>query len=202
MKWNSHRKPGFGMALALLILLPLFAAGCVGTRKVKSYSVEIPLPPAAPANRPVRTRLILSAADALKNPNLSRTDEYILRENKPLPTVLLEAAAGRMRAAGILPLEETEAALSSGRLLIVLTRLESKLVKQNWLSSAAIRAERYGKDGRLLGKWETIGRGAYPNSRLLAAGAGISMGKALTQALNKLPWDQITSNSPQRLRSP
>lgn len=188
------RKFGFRKILVVFIPLVFLAAGCVGTRNVKSYAVEVRILPAAPGNRPLRARLVLSAADALEDPNLSRTDGYILREKTPLTTVLLKAAAGRMRAAGIEPLEEKEAALSSGRLIIVLTRLESKLVKQNWLSSAAIRAERYGKRGRLLGKWETVGRGIHPDSRLSAGGAGLAMGKALARALNKLPWSQIASN--------
>ncbi len=187
-------KPGFRKALIFFIpVLLLLAAGCGGTRKTKTYSVEIRVLPMAAGKRPLRARLVLSAADALENPNLSRTDEYILREKIPLTAILLKAAAVRMRAAGIEPLEEKEAALSSGRLVVVLTRLESKIVKQTWLSSAAIRAERYGKRGRLLGKWEAIGRGAHPDSRLFAAGAGLAMGKALSQALNKLPWDQIAS---------
>ncbi len=202
MKGYPIRKSGYRNALLFLIPFLLLAAGCGGTKKVKTYSVKIRVIPAAPGNQPLRARLVLSAADALKNPNLSRTDGYILRENAPLTAVLLKAAAGRMRAAGIQPLEENEAALSSGRLVVVLTRLESKLLKQNWLSSAALRTERYGKTGRLLGKWETIGRGAHPNSRLFAAGAGLAMGKALSQALNKLPWDQIASDRPSALPAP
>lgn len=202
MKGYPIRKSGYRKALLFFIPFLLLTAGCGGGKKVQTYSVEIRVLPAAPGNRPLRARLVLSAADALKNPNLSRTDGYILREHTPLTTVLLKAAAGRMRAAGILPLEEKEAALSSGRLVVVLIRLESKLLKQSWLSSAALRTERYGKDGRLLGKWEVIGRGAHPNSRLLAAGAGLAMGKALSQALNKLPWDQIASNRPSALPAP
>ncbi len=195
-------KSGFRKTLAVFILLLFFAAGCGGGKKIKSYAVDVRVLPAAPGKRPLRARLVLSAADALKNPNLSRTDGYILREKTPLTTVLLKAVAGRMRAAGIMPLEEKEAALSSGRLVVVLTRLESKLEKQNWLASAAIRAERYGRSGRPIGKWEAIGRGAHPDSRLSAGGAGLAMGKAISQALNKLPWNQIASNRPKTPPAP
>ncbi len=196
---NGYQAGRTGFRKALIFFIPvllLLAAGCGGAKKIKSYEVEIRVLPMAAGRRPLRVRLVLSAADALKNPNLSQTDEYILHEKTPLTATLLKAAAVRMRAAGIEPLEEKEAAVSSGRLVVVLTRLESKLLKRSWLSSAAIRAERYGKGGRLIGKWEAIGRGAHPDSRLFAAGAGLAMGKALSQALNKLPWGQIASDRP------
>ena len=109
-------KSGFRKTLAVFILLLFFAAGCGGGKKIKSYAVDVRVLPAAPGKRPLRARLVLSAADALKNPNLSRIDGYILREKTPLTTVLLKAVAGRMRAAGIMPLEEKVALLRpSGR---------------------------------------------------------------------------------------
>jgi hypothetical protein len=99
-----------------------------------------------------------------------------------------------MRAAGIEPLQEDEKAISSGRLHIVLIRLEAKLNKQSWFGSAALRAERYDRNSQLTGKWEAIGRGIHQDSRLFAGGAGLAMGKAISQALNKLPWQQIGSS--------
>jgi hypothetical protein len=104
---------------------------------------------------------------------------------------MINAAANRMMAIGIEPLEESEAHLSSGRVLFVITRLEAKLVKHNWLASAELRAERYSKAGNLLGKWIAVGRGSYQDSRLFAGGAGIAMGNALSKALGKLPWRSI-----------
>jgi hypothetical protein len=176
--------------LFVLVAIAVLTAGCSST-PLKKYEVAIRVPgPAKSAGR-VRVRLVLRAVDALTEPNLSRTEEYNLREKKPLPAVLLDASASRMRTAGIEPLEEKEASHSSGRLLIILTRLESVLQKSTWLASAAIRGERYSKRGRLAGKWEVIGRGSHSDSRLSAGGAGLAMGKAIAQALDKLPWRSI-----------
>ncbi len=142
----------------------------------------------APASR---VRLVLRAADSLKEPNLSRTEEYYLSEKKPLSETLIKAAANRMAAIGIEPLEDSEAHLSSGRVVFVITRLEATLVKQNWLASVELRAERYSKEGKFFGKWNAIGRGSYQDSRLFAGGAGIAMGNAISTALGKLPWRSI-----------
>lgn len=182
--------------LALLILsflIPFIAPGCGGARTVKRYKVDIHVPNPPPGNRPRRVRLVLKAIDALQEPNLSRTKEYILSEKTPLVTVLLKSTAERMRAFGIEPMEEREAVQSSGHLTVILTRLETQLQKQTWLASTSIRAELYDRSGRLSRTWETTGRGAYQDSRLFAGGAGIAMGNAISRALNKLPWNEISS---------
>ena len=179
------------LGLWVLLLLPVFiAAGC-GSSNVKKYQVEIRVPMTSKAAPASRVRLVLRAADSLKEPNLSRSENYYLSEKKPLSETLIKAAANRMTAIGIEPLEDREAHLSSGRVLFVITRLETTLVKQNWLASAELRAERYSKEGKLLGKWNAIGRSSYQDSRLFAGGAGIAMGSALSDALGKLPWRSI-----------
>ena len=187
-----HLKARFGNLGFLVLLLSSFfiATGCSSVN-VKKYQVEIRVPMTSKIAPPSRIRLVLRAADSLKDPNLSRTEEYVLTEKNTLSTTLIKAAANRMTAIGIEPLEDKEAHLSSGRVLFVITRLEAVLVKQNWLASTELRAERYSKEGKLLGKWSAIGRSSYQNSRLFAGGAGIAMGNAMSKALGKLPWRAI-----------
>jgi hypothetical protein len=176
--------------LATLLLPTFVAAGC-GSSNVKKYQVEIRVPMTTKVSPASRVRLVLRAADSLEEPNLSRTENYYLSEKEPLSETLIKAAANRMTAIGIEPLEDREAHLSSGHVLFVITRLEATLVKQNWLASVELRTERYSKEGKLLGKWNAIGRASYLDSRLFAGGAGIAMGNALSKALGKLPWRSI-----------
>jgi len=186
------------------MLLPLFLVeGCSST-KVKNYQVEVRVPASDKVVRAIRTKLVLQAADALKDPNLSQSEDYILREKTPLTKVLLTAAAARMRAKGIEPLEKSEAHLSSGLLLVILNRLEVSIKNRMWFASTVLRAEGYTKSGRLVRKWKAIGRGAHTDSRLGAGGAGLAMGKAISQALDNLPWKDIISGRPipSRPRSP
>ncbi len=189
MKPRSRRTAGLTLAAAALPLL-LIAAGCA-TSEVKRYEIEVRVPSPGAKPSPPRARLVLVAADALQEPNLSRSEEYVLRERAPLAGVLLRAAAEWMRAAGIEPLEAGEAERSSGRLVVVLTRLETKIEGSNWFASAALRAERTDGSGRVLGRWETIGRGAHQDSRIFAGASGLAMGKAIGEALNRLPWADI-----------
>lgn len=189
---NAYPNAPAGSHSAVLALtLALFlAAGCSFTTP-KKYRVDVRVPKIGKVAAARRARLVLRAADALTETNLSGTEEYVLQEKKPLTTVLLAAAADRMQAAGIEPLEESEAAISSGWLLVVLTRLQAKLEKRVWYASVSLRGEHYSKQGRAIGKWEVIGRGSHPDSRLAAGGAGLAMGKAISRALNKLPWQAI-----------
>lgn len=183
----------------ILVALPLAAAllaGCGGLQEVKSHQVEIRVP--APAARParVRARFVLLAADARPEPNLSRTDEYVLREKVPLPSTLLAAAAPRMRAAGLDPLEAPEAGMASGRIVVVLTRLEAKLEKNAWLASAALTVEAADSSGKLAGRWEAVGRGSYDDTRIMAGAAGLAMGRAIAEALDRVPWGRIGHGRP------
>ncbi|OGL61640.1 MAG: hypothetical protein A3I72_04480 [Candidatus Tectomicrobia bacterium RIFCSPLOWO2_02_FULL_70_19] len=175
------------------ILVPSLAllAGCGAMQEVKHHQVEIRVP--APAARPVpaRARLVLLAADARQEPGLSRTEEYALREKAPLPTTLLAAAAPRMRAAGIEPLEDRESRMASGQIAVVLTRLEAKLEKTRWLASAALTVEAADNLGRPMGRWEAIGRGAHDDTRIMAGAAGLALGKAIGEALDRIPWAQV-----------
>ncbi len=188
----AFHRAGLRAMFLVLALTAFMVAGC-STPRIKTYQIDVRVPEAAQGTQPLRARLVLGAADSLKSPNLSQSEGYILREKKPLTEVLLDAVAGRMQAAGIEPLEEWEASVSSGRLLIVLVRLEAKIDKSLWFAAAALRAERYTKDKRLVGRWEVVGRGSHQDSRLFAGGAGVAMGKAISQALNKLPWRSIAA---------
>lgn len=181
------------------LLLPAalaLASGCASLAEVKNYRVEIRVP--APASRPAPAwaRLVLIAVDALPEPNLSRTGEYSLREKSPLPSALLAAAAPRMRAAGIEPLEPREAEASSGRIVIRLTRLEVKLEGNHWLASAALTVESSDRTGRAAGRWESIGRGAQADTRIMAGAAGLAMGQAIAEALDRLPWAEVARPQP------
>ena len=166
-------------------------AGCGGLQEVKRHQVEIRVP--APAARPVpaRVRLVLLAADARQEPGLSRTEGYALREKTPLSSTLLAAAAPRMRAAGLDPLETREGRMASGQVVVVLTRLEAKLDKTRWLASAALTVEAADNLGRPMGLWEAIGRGAHDDTRIMAGAAGLAMGQAIGEALDRIPWVQI-----------
>ncbi len=139
----------------------------------------------------VRTRRVLVGIDVLSERNLSRNEEYHLKSKTPLVSVLLRAAAERMRAAGIEPLETTEAEHASGRLVISLTLLESRSVALNWLAGASIQAVLHSKGGAILGRWQGNGRGSHPDSRIRAGAAGLAMGQAISQALSRLPWGTI-----------
>lgn len=178
-----------------MFLLLFFVEGCTST-KMKNYQVEIRVPASDKIVRATRTKLVLHAADALKDPNLSQSEDYILKEKTPLTKTLLMAAAAQMRAKGIEPLEISEAHLSSGRLLVILNRLEVSIKNRMWFASTVLQAEGYTKSGRLVRKWKAIGRGAHTDSRLGAGGAGLAMGKAISQALGNLPWKDIISGRP------
>lgn len=180
---------GIGLPLALLL------AGCAAPR-IKQYQVEVRVPAFRQQAARARVGLVLAAADALREPNLSRTEEYVLREKTALTTVLIRAAAERMRAAGIEPLEASEEARASGGLILTLQRLETQLQDQRWFASALVRAERTGRDGKPLGRWESVGRGAYNDSRVRAGGAGLALGAAIGDALDRLPWSAIASGRP------
>jgi hypothetical protein len=172
----------------LALALP---AGCASVQEVKRHQVEIRVPGPAARAAPVRARFVLLAADALPEPNLSRTAEYVLREKAPLSSSLLAAAAPRMRAAGIEPLEAREGGMASGRVVVVLTRLEAGLEKTLWLASAALTVEAADPSGRPTGRWEAVGRGSHEDTRILAGAAGLAMGKAIAEALDRIPWDQM-----------
>ncbi|MBI1724979.1 MAG: hypothetical protein HYR52_05010, partial [Candidatus Tectomicrobia bacterium] len=166
-------------------------------QEAKRHQVEIRVPaPAARAAPKVRARFVLLAADALPEPNLSRTAEYVLREKAPLSSALLAAAVPRMRAAGIEPLEAREGGMASGRIVVVLTRLEARLEKTLWLASAALTVEAADPSGRLTGRWEAVGRGVHDDTRVLAGAAGLAMGKAIAEALDRIPWDQLSRARP------
>ena len=139
----------------------------------------------------IRTRLVLVGIDALSERNLSRSEEYHLKSKTPLISLILHAVAERMRAAGIEPLETTEAEHASGRLVISLTLLESRSVALNWRAGASIQAVLHSKGGAILGRWQGNGRGSHPDSRIRAGAADLAMGKAISQALSRLPWETI-----------
>jgi hypothetical protein len=186
-------------ALSFLALAIFLAGGCAST-KVKNYQVEIRVSASAKVTRAMRAKLVLRVADDLQDPNLSLSEEYILRGKKPHTAVLLDATEARMLAAGIEPLEEGEARLSSGRLLVILSRLEVTIQNRMWLASAELRGESYSKSGRLVREWKAIGRGTHPDSRVSAGGAGLAMGKAISQALDKFPWNEIAGERPTAAR--
>ena len=126
---SANNPEGTPNSIAMVRILSLFllilAGGCAQT-SVKSYGVEVRIPNLH-ANFPlVRTRLVLVGIDALSERNLSRSEEYQFKSKTPLVSVLLRTAAERMRAAGIEPLETTEAEHASGRIVISLTLLENR----------------------------------------------------------------------------
>ena len=186
-------------ALSFFALAIFLAGGCSST-KVKNYQVEIRVSASAKVIRATRAKLVLQAADDLQDPNLSLSEEYILRGKKSHTAVLLKATAARMLAAGIEPFEEGEARLSSGRLLVILTRLEVTIQNRMWRASGELRGEVYSKSGRLVRKWKAIGRGTHPDSRVSAGGAGLAMGKAISQALDDFPWEEIAGGRPTTAR--
>jgi hypothetical protein len=70
------------LGLFTSLLFPIFiAAGC-GSSNVKKYQVEIRVPMTSKVAPASRVRLVLRAADSLKEPNLSRTENYVLTEKK------------------------------------------------------------------------------------------------------------------------
>ncbi|MBI3126566.1 MAG: hypothetical protein HYZ11_03065 [Candidatus Tectomicrobia bacterium] len=178
--------------LAALALL----AGCAATQEARSQPVEIRVPAPRGRTAPVRARYVLLAADALPEPDLARTKDYVLRAKASLASTLLEAAAPRMRAFGLDPLEAREAGMASGRLIVVLTRLEAALEKNRWEAAAVLTVEAAGSDGKLRGRWTSSGRGAHDDSRILGGGAGLAMGQAIGEALDRVPWEQIGGARP------
>lgn len=191
MKRMSLTRPLNGKLPALAAILFL-ASGCAFTEtKTLAVEIRIPAPRPAAAPRAIRSRLVLIAKDTVAERNLSRTGKYALSEKTPLTSTLLPAAAGRMQAAGIEPLETGEAARSDGKIIITIRELEADLKGGFWKGTAILLAERYSRAGRLTGKWQTTGRGAHQDSRILAGAAGLAMGKALDSALKALPWEAI-----------
>ena len=182
--------------LAPLLTAAALAAGCGALRETKTYQVEIRVPAPAARPGPLRARLVLAAVDALPEPNLSRTEEFVLREKSPLASILLAAAAPRMRSAGLEPLEPREAATASGRIVIALTRLEAQLEGNRWLAGAALTAELTDRLGKVAGRWESAGRGAYDDNRIMAGAAGLAMGQAIAEAMDRLPWGQLSLAGP------
>ncbi|MDA0999230.1 MAG: hypothetical protein O2807_01765 [bacterium] len=180
-----------GKLIALAAAL-FMASGCAFS-ETKSLVVEIRVPPVRPAAapRPIRARFVLVAKDAVSERNLSRTGEYALSGKGALTSAILPAAAGRMQAAGIEPLESGETARADGMVVITIRELEVELKGGFWNGTAILVAERYNRAGRLNGKWEAAGKGSHQDSRVLAGAAGLAMGKALDSALKVIPWETI-----------